>query len=277
VNIDRFSDARAFLDRAEDWLLLREAEYNVVLGITDRLLRGDHPWTSPIYLATVETNGRVSGCAWRTPPHKLGLTRLPMESIPLLANDVAEVYSDIPGVLAPVAEGTEFAKCWSRSRDADWSLGIRQRIFSLEQVKSTSIPVGGTLQRAEAADLPLVAEWGAGFSRDTGIEDFDPLPYSEHLIRNGAVYLWQDHEFRSMAAAVGTTPNGTRVGYVYTPPSFRGRGYATATVTSLSRLLLDGRRRFCFLYADLANPTSNAIYQRIGYQPIAEVADIWFR
>ena len=79
-----------------------------------------------------------------------------------------------------------------------------------------------------------------------------------------------------MAAAVETTPNGTRVGYVYTPPSFRGRGYASATVASLSQQLLDGRRRFCFLYTDLANPTSNAIYQRIGYQPVAEVVDILF-
>jgi hypothetical protein len=276
VNINRFSDARAFLDRAEDWLLLREAEYNVVLGIANRLLRGDHPWANPIYLATVEADGQVLGCAWRTPPHKLGLTRLPMESIPLLVSDVAEVYSEIPGILASAAEGTEFANLWTRDRDSTWSFGTRQGIFSLEHVVTTNTPVRGTLKRAEAVDLPLVAEWGAGFARDTHIEDFDPLLYSERSIRNGSVYLWQDREFRSMAAAVETTPNGTRVGYVYTPPSFRGRGYAAATVASLSQQLLDGRRRFCFLYTDLANPTSNAVYQRIGYQPVAEVVDILF-
>ena len=39
-------------------------------------------------------------------------------------------------------------------------------------------------------------------------------------------------------------------------------------------MLLDGGRRFCFLFTDLANPTSNSIYQRIGYRPVTDV-DQW--
>ena len=77
------------------------------------------------------------------------------------------------------------------------------------------------------------------------------------------------------------TPNGVRIGPVYTPPELRGHGYATALTAELSQRLLDGRlyeggRRFCFLYTDLANPTSNAIYERIGYRRIAEAAEVVF-
>ena len=79
-----------------------------------------------------------------------------------------------------------------------------------------------------------------------------------------------------MASAVADTPNGVRVGYVYTPPPFRGQGYATAAVATLSQRLLERGRRFCCLYADLANPTSNAVYERIGYQLQCEVIDIDF-
>ena len=75
----------------------------------------------------------------------------------------------------------------------------------------------------------------------------------------------------------GPTPNGIRVGPVYTPPELRGRGYATALVAELSQTLLDGGRSFVFLYTDLANPTSNAIYERIGYVRVAESAMIEFR
>ncbi|MBA2569295.1 MAG: GNAT family N-acetyltransferase [Actinobacteria bacterium] len=68
----------------------------------------------------------------------------------------------------------------------------------------------------------------------------------------------------------GPTPNGIRIGPVYTPPELRGRGYASALVAKLSSSLLAGGRRFCFLYTDLANPASNKIYERLGYVRVCE-------
>jgi predicted GNAT family acetyltransferase len=96
------------------------------------------------------------------------------------------------------------------------------------------------------------------------------------------IMLWEDEgEPVSFAGWGGRTPNGIRVGPVYTPPELRGRGYATALTAELSQRLLDGRlfdggRQFCFLYTDLANPTSNAIYERIGYRRVAESAEVLF-
>jgi predicted GNAT family acetyltransferase len=76
-----------------------------------------------------------------------------------------------------------------------------------------------------------------------------------------------------MAAWSGETPNGRRVGYVYTPPAHRRHGYATALVAYLSERILEDGCRFCFLYTDLDNPVSNSIYQQIGYRPVCDVMD----
>ena len=87
--------------------------------------------------------------------------------------------------------------------------------------------------------------------------------------------FWEDGGAAvSMAGFGGRTPNGVRIGPVYTPPELRGRGYASALTAALTQRLLDGGLRFCFLFTDLANPTSNSIYQRIGYEPVSDF-DFW--
>lgn len=96
---------------------------------------------------------------------------------------------------------------------------------------------------------------------------------------HGGVMLWEDAlpertEPVSLAAFGGATPNGIRIGPVYTPPDRRGRGYASALTAELTASLLAGGRRFCFLFTNLANPTSNSIYQQVGYRPVTDV-DQW--
>ena len=86
--------------------------------------------------------------------------------------------------------------------------------------------------------------------------------------------LWLDGDTVSLTAFGGATPNGIRLGPVYTPPDKRGRGYASALVADVTASLLAGGRRFCFLFTDLANPTSNSIYQQVGYRPVTDV-DLW--
>ena len=94
--------------------------------------------------------------------------------------------------------------------------------------------------------------------------------------RNGrTAYLWIDRGRPvSLTGAGGLTPNGIRVGPVYTPREDRGRGYASNLVARVSQELLDSGRTFVFLFTDLSNPTSNKIYQAIGYEPVSDV-DEW--
>ena len=94
---------------------------------------------------------------------------------------------------------------------------------------------------------------------------------AERRINSGDLFIWED-EGRpvSMAAKNRPSSHGITVSLVYTPRDLRNRGYASACVAALSQQLLDAGWEFCTLYTDLANPTSNSIYQRIGYQPVCD-------
>lgn len=277
MKIVRFTNPADFLCRAERWLLQREAEHNLVLGLASDLARGPDPrYQPPIYFAAVERDGEVVGCAFRTPPFKLGLTRMPLDAVPALARDVAQVYQDIPAIMGPERESLEVAKAWTaiRGNGSTFSMGPRHRIHQIDSVIMPPAPPPGRLRLATPADMDLVLEWSAAFYRDTGQTEHQQGSTARRLIGQGLLHLWDDGEPRSMAAAFAPTPNGIRVAYVYTPPALRGRGYASATVGTLSRMQLQQGRRFCFLYTDLANPVSNAIYARLGYRPVADVVDV---
>jgi hypothetical protein len=79
-----------------------------------------------------------------------------------------------------------------------------------------------------------------------------------------------------MAVVTGRTLHGVRLGYVFTPRDRRRRGYAGALTAALSQHLLDQGARFCVLYTDLANPTSNALYPRVGYRPLCDELELEF-
>jgi predicted GNAT family acetyltransferase len=91
-----------------------------------------------------------------------------------------------------------------------------------------------------------------------------------------ALYLWDDGGPVSMTMAAAVTPHGSRIGAVYTPPELRGRGYASALVAAVSQAQLDTGRAFCFLFTDLANPTSNKIYRHLGYEAVCDVDEYRF-
>jgi hypothetical protein len=114
----------------------------------------------------------------------------------------------------------------------------------------------------------------AGFGGDARLprhEDEALRASAAARVAGGGVHAWEvDGAPVSMASLQGATRHGVRVSFVYTPPELRGKGYATACVAILSERALASGRRFCTLYTDLSNPTSNAIYRRIGYRPIGE-------
>jgi predicted GNAT family acetyltransferase len=96
-----------------------------------------------------------------------------------------------------------------------------------------------------------------------------------HIASGGTSFWVVDGEPVSYAGAYNFTPNGVRVGPVYTPPEHRRRGYAAALVAEVTERELNNGRAFAYLYTNLANPTSNALYQRIGYRRVGEAFDYW--
>ena len=280
MQLRRFADPAEFLDHAEPWLLGAEAENTLMLGIARALANaspasGPH---SPTYFALVERSGAPVACAMRTPPHKAGITRAENEALRLLVDDLAAVYPDLPAVLGPDAAARLFAELWSERSGGSYHAGMHQRIHEIRKVTPLLRRPPGRLRAATPEDLAGLVEWVVAFEDDVGVTvRSDPPRVLEEHQRHGGLYVWEDGGVVSMAAAGGRTPHGIRVSLVYTPPPLRGRGYASACVADLTQLMLDRGLAFCCLYTDLDNPTSNSIYQRIGYRPVCDVTDYILR
>jgi predicted GNAT family acetyltransferase len=151
---------------------------------------------------------------------------------------------------------------------------MSERIYACKQLIAPTF-TSGRLRLASEKDQCLVMEWCVAFCHDAGIEEEAAHCQAQvpRKLTEGLVYLWEDREAVSMAAVERETPHGIAVSWVYTPPQFRNHGYATSCVGAMTQRMLDSGKRFCCLYTDLANPTSNSIYQKIGYQPICDVQD----
>jgi len=280
VLLRRFDDAQQFYARAEPFLLAHEAEHNLPLGICSTLIQSPGYFEEPPYLALVEQADQVVVVALRTPPHNLVLSLIPAaaladEALALIARDLAPDPEMLPGVLGPAALSQAFAETWQSLTGRTFHLSLRERIYQLTAVQPvTGVP--GAMRRATEADHDLLVRWIGAFNTEAkGTDDHaEAERWVARLFTSPLreVYLWEDGKVVSLACYGGPTPHGMRIGPVYTPPEQRGKGYASACVAALSQMLLDGGRRFCFLFTDLANPTSNHIYQVIGYQPVCDVA-----
>ena len=288
LRVVRHNGPGAFLDRAEPWLLRREAENTLILGVAASLVRGsegdDEPSCrgaegrhGPVYFATVELGGEVAGCAFRTPPCKLAVTRMPLEAASLLVLDVKEVYYSIPAVLGPAAVAREVAGAWAELVGVRAEAGARQRIHRLERVRFPSAMAPGRLRLAEPGDLPLASAWMKAFVRSTRLNAAaDAEVLATRLIEGGLLALWVNPVPVSMASFPDRTRHTVRISHVYTPPEQRRRGYASALVAHIGRHILDSGFRECVLYTDLANRGANRLYRGLGYRPVQDVMDMNF-
>jgi predicted GNAT family acetyltransferase len=276
MRVVRHADGRSFLDTARSWLVQAEAENNLILGIASSITHPTPTEADPPYLATVHDGGGIIGCALRTPPHKLVITRMGDGAIEALVDDAAGLYEALPGVLGPEPIVAAFAEAWSTRTGQRATRGRRQRIYEIDRVIRLSYPTTGRLRLAGEMDLDLVAGWIASFFAEALTETLDAVEVARTRISRGMIFLWDDPEPVSMAAWMGQTPNGVRVALVYTPPGRRGRGYASACVAELTSLLLERGNRFCWLYTDPSNPTSNRIHQRLGYRAVCDATDYDF-
>src|SRR3954471_1337864 len=271
MELTRHETADDFLAHAGAFLGAREAEHNLILGLSSRLRVAPAMYGERPYFAVVERDGRVVGATMRTPPHNLILSELDdLEAIGPLLEDARAEFRSLPGVVGPKEAVARFAEAWGPAE-----LEIAQRAFRADPPSG----VRGRRRDYERRDRELAARWMDAFTEEA-LPEPPPESSEEFVDRreedpDGGIVIWEDEgEPVSMAGFGGRTPNGIRIGPVYTPPDRRGRGYASALTAAVTQRLLDGGLRFCFLFPDLANPTSNSIYQRIGYEPVNDF-DFW--
>ena len=277
MQLQRFATPEGLLAVASDFLVEREAQHNLILGILGNLMaRPDEERPAPYFAAGVD-GGRVLGVAILTPPWQIVLSE--MDDARVVDLVVADRREDpLPGVLGPTRLAARFAERWSRETSQSSRLAMRERIFELTRVERPR-PASGRMRPVRPTERALLLEWLADFMAEAvpGDPIGDLGPIADRWIEGASrtMYLWVDGGLPVSMAGVGSpTPHGVRVGPVYTPPDRRGRGYASNLVAAASDEALAAGNRFCFLFTDLANPTSNRIYQEIGYEPITDV-DRW--
>ncbi len=249
-----------------------EVENNVILGVLSNLLQKPPSERQDHYLLAAEEPSQFLGAAIWTPPFKFGISRMPDGVVDAVADHLWKRLPFLPGVSGPAEAALRFSQAWSAKSGKPSSLERSERFYQLTQV----IPppeAPGKMRNAVPADLVLLSEWSKNFT--DAIKVPPPKDHKKNvadLIRAQRLLVWENGEVVAMAGFSGLTANGARVSGVYTPPAFRSRGYASSLVASVSRKLLGSGKKFCVLFADQSNPTSNGIYQRMGYRPVCDWA-----
>ena len=244
-----------------------------MLGVASSLAAGEMTLSAPPVIATVEDDDEVVLAALRTPPHHLIVTRAAHSALVTLVDALKEEGVGLPGVNAVKETAELFARLWAGD---GCEVQFEQRIYVCTEVREVADP-GGALRVSDERDRPLLVDWIGGFNDEVGLaSDIGHTQrFVDDKLASGTIYAWEhDGDVVSIAGVANPTPNGIRVNLVYTPAERRRRGYATACVAALTQRMFDQGRALCFLYTDLANPTSNAIYQTIGYQQVCD-ATMW--
>ncbi|MFF5886175.1 GNAT family N-acetyltransferase [Streptomyces sp. NPDC012589] len=273
----RPGDVDAFLARASSFLRSRTARHTLMLTVTEALrTRGPHTYGDGVpEFGVLERDGAVRAAFLRTPPHRLQLTELSAEEADALAAHLLDLGRELPGVQGERATAAAFAQCWARRTGTSATVGERQRLYRLGELTVPQPVPPGRPRVAGPADRAQLARWYVDFCKELGEAHLqDPDGWAEARVAGGQATFWETPDGTPVAMACRSpiVAGQSRVVGVYTPPPLRGRGYAGAATAEVSRAVAADGAQEVLLFTDLANPTSNALYQRIGYRPVADFA-----
>lgn len=298
-------NAAAFLDRVGPLLRQSESTNNLTLGLAEQIVRSgtptfksihdnrtDQPATavapeSPLLLC-LEDNGKVFGSAMLTTlraPMILGGFELNFsdKQDTELRQCLKELCEWLTEQKINVSESVGFSRVSKafKSVFADhFKLSARltmdQGVYELRELIMPENPKALTVQAFGSDDLATVIRYKRGFITDCfpekQMEDSDFEVMAQKRLEAGGLWLLKDSSGTplSMAAVNRETSTGSTVSWIYTPNELRGHGYASLATALVSKQELEKGKTHCSLFTDLNNPTSNSIYQKIGYRKVAE-------
>ena len=280
MDVTKFDNAKEYYQTVKGYLSQDEATNCLPLGVARVLCNSQLKDLHLPYLVTVENNRETVATAIQTPPRRLLLAKSKsLEAIKLIAENIALQNKSLPGAIGLKSQAAIFARAWQSLTGQSFELAVAMKIHQLETIQPINT-ASGKLRLARKGDRELLIEWIEAFEKealgDNAVQS-DYQSWFENNIRKQSLYVWQNKIPVSMTTFGGATPNGIRIGGVYTPPKYRGKGYATSCVAAVSQHLLNTGYKYCFLFTDMANPTSNHIYQKIGYQPVCEISNYGFK
>lgn len=267
-------DLDEFRAAAGDFLGARPARHTTLLTVVSSLVAGGssrYGEQPPVY-GWWAGEGSVEGAFLCTPPYPPLLSPLPGEAARALARTLAEDgEQQITGVNAGRETAETFATAWTGLTGAVSGVEQNHRLYRLGTLTPPDPAPPGRPRTATAADRDLLLTWCEGFVRETDALRGDVAVQVDDRLSYDGITLWELDGRPVGCAGISRTVAGmARVSLVYTPPELRGRGYAGATTAAVSRAARAAGVREILLFTDLDNPTSNALYQRLGYRPLED-------
>jgi GNAT superfamily N-acetyltransferase len=277
VEIVLHDDAAAFAAAAGPLLEADPLRHTMALTVLDGMHRGGEP---SAVLLTVHEAGEVTGAALRSPGRPTLVSAVPPRLAPAVERVLAEADPAADGASGPVTEAEAFGAARAARTGCRAEPVMRMRLFALE-VLTPPCAVPGRVRRAEAADVPLLGTWRRAFGTEAGHEELTTAEAEEQVVRamrlGAGELLWEvDGTPVAQACAKPVVARASRIGPVYTPPEHRGHGYAGAVTAAASQWALEAGAQRVVLFTDLANPTTNRLYPRIGYRPVHDAVELRF-
>jgi predicted GNAT family acetyltransferase len=275
IQIHQDDSVRTFYDSVASLLYKDEATNSLLLGNCLNLLKlTEPPKEKPRLFRVTEDEALVTAAIQHPLMRGLVLTFGDKRHFASLSQFLFEHQYTFPGVVGPQDTAEMFAKHWCELTGLLPKLQTTQRLYKIESVK---MPKGirGQFVQAASIDTQLVAQWLHEFTMDAIPHEEKTKEHyieaADSAIKQGFAYFWTVDGTPVSTAHVGRpTKNGISVRAVYTPRTFRKKGFASAVVANLSQHMLDSGYKFCVLYTDLSNPTSNKIYQDVGYRDVSD-------
>lgn len=289
ISLTSYPAAAAFLERVQAELETHEARNGLMLGIAMACAKNPQAFgkKEPYFATVQDQNDELVCAAIMTPPHgpvlylpSDGLNDSERAAIVAIARDLTAKKRRIPAVQSTSAGAVVFADWWSERHGLLYELDAALRAFECRDVTLPSTMSAGVMRVATEADVELVTAWIHAFHEEALDKPADDARLQERIperIKHGHYFLWDDNGPVSLAGIGRPTERSLAIGPVYTPPEHRGRGYAGCTVALVSQKILDEGKAFCTLFTNLENPTSNKIYQRIGYRAVGDFKMFRFR
>jgi uncharacterized protein len=269
-----YENVELFAEKATPILMQKEAANNLPLGLIDQFLKKGK--AEDVLTALIEDENQVLASFMMTPPFHLIITidqNAPAQKVITLAiEELRRAGISIPSVIGERSIASQFAKAWAELAGVSIETGMEQRVYQLTKVNDIRESLGEHCL-AEMNDLPILTNWRQAFIEETEVltgNMDDGRKAMEQKIKDQSIYIWKvDGKPVTMTARGRQSKNGQVVTLVYTPEEYRGQGYASSLVKKVSEEILK-EKKFCTLYTDLANPTSNKIYTNIGYEPVED-------
>lgn len=219
----------------------------------------------------------ADAAVFMTPPYELHL-RVPDDLVAGLATALSTAGAKVPGVTGEVGTVEAFVQEWTAADSHRAEVRMRTRLYSLDRLRHPDPLPPGRARTATSADLPLLVAWLDAFAVEAGTHAVGAEAAARDKLDRGGLWLWEGPTGEPVSLAGRNPPAAgvARVGPVYTPPEHRRRGYGAAVTAVCTEAALRTGASGVVLFTDLANPTSNSIYQQIGYRPVSDQSVVRF-